>query len=265
MLQEAKTVPEKDLRMQRFFGKRRSRRAGRAFCPAKRRHAKACSQQGSQKVSQNFLGKGATGIRAKSLQQCKLLRILPPPSGFPKKICERKDFLGKGGAAAQAVRFAPQNAGTQRRALNRAPKKYRRTFWEKEQPAFEQRVCSNANSCGFCRPLQGSRKRFANAKIFWEKEEPPRKPCVLPCKTLARKGVLRRGCGGRIRTCDLRVMSPTSYRTAPLRDIGTPSAEMLYNFIALPSVCQLFFTRQSKIFADAPRRAPFLSCKNKIT
>ena len=180
MLQEAKTVPEKDLRTQRFFGKRRSRRASRAFCPAKRRHAKACSQQGSQKVSQNFLGKGATGIRAKSLLQCKLLRILPP--------------------------------------------------------------------------LQGSRKRFANAKIFWEKEEPPRKPCVLPCKTLARKGVLRRGCGGRIRTCDLRVMSPTSYRTAPLRDIGTPSAEMLYNFIALPSVCQLFFTRQSKIFADAPRR-----------
>ena len=216
MLQEAKTVPEKDLRTQRFFGKRRSRRAGRAFCPAKRRHAKACSQQGSQKVSQNFLGKGATGIRAKSLLQCKLLRNLPP--------------------------------------------------------------------------LQGSRKRFANAKIFWEKEEPPRKPCVLPCKTLARKGVLstglpksiaelfgkrsnrhsskefaamqtladfaalRRGCGGRIRTCDLRVMSPTSYRTAPLRDIGTPSAEMLYNFIALPSVCQLFFTRQSKIFADAPRR-----------
>ena len=216
MLQEAKTVPEKDLRTQRFFGKRRSRRAGRAFCPAKRRHAKACSQQGSQKVSQNFLGKGATGIRAKSLQQCKLLRILPP--------------------------------------------------------------------------IQGSRKRFANAKIFWEKEEPPRRPCVLPCKTLARKGVLstglpksiaelfgkrsnrhsskefaamqtladfaalRRGCGGRIRTCDLRVMSPTSYRTAPLRDIGTPSAEMLYNFIALPSVCQLFFTRQSKIFADAPRR-----------
>ncbi len=27
------------------------------------------------------------------------------------------------------------------------------------------------------------------------------------------------GCGGRIRTCDLRVMSPTSYRTAPPRDI----------------------------------------------
>ena len=77
MLQEAKTVPEKDLRTQRFFGKRRSRRAGRAFCPAKRRHAKTCSQQGSQKVSQNFLGKGATGIRAKSLLQCKLLRILP--------------------------------------------------------------------------------------------------------------------------------------------------------------------------------------------
>ena len=119
MLQEAKTVPEKDLRTQRFFGKRRSCRAGRAFCPAKRRHAKACSQQGSQKVSQNFLGKGATGIRAKSLLQCKLLRILPP--------------------------------------------------------------------------LQGSRKRFANAKIFWEKEEPSRKPCVLPCKTPARKGVLSTG------------------------------------------------------------------------
>ena len=27
------------------------------------------------------------------------------------------------------------------------------------------------------------------------------------------------GCGGRIRTCDLWVMSPTSYRTAPPRDI----------------------------------------------
>ena len=28
------------------------------------------------------------------------------------------------------------------------------------------------------------------------------------------------GSGGRIRTCDLRVMSPTSYRTAPPRDVG---------------------------------------------
>ncbi len=27
------------------------------------------------------------------------------------------------------------------------------------------------------------------------------------------------GSGGRIRTCDLRVMSPTSYLTAPPRDI----------------------------------------------
>ncbi len=26
------------------------------------------------------------------------------------------------------------------------------------------------------------------------------------------------GCGGKIRTCDLRVMSPTSYQTAPPRD-----------------------------------------------
>ena len=144
MLQEAKTVPEKDLRMQRFFGKRRSRRAGRAFCPAKRRHAKACSQQGSQKVSQNFLGKGATGIQtparkgvlstglpksiaelfgkrsnrhsSKEFAAMQTLADFAAPSGFPKKICERKDFLGKGGAAAQAVRFAPQNAGTQRRA-----------------------------------------------------------------------------------------------------------------------------------------------------
>ena len=29
--------------------------------------------------------------------------------------------------------------------------------------------------------------------------------------------IMRIGSGGRIRTCDLRVMSPTSYRTAPPR------------------------------------------------
>ena len=31
-------------------------------------------------------------------------------------------------------------------------------------------------------------------------------------------------CGERIRTDDLRVMSPTSYQTAPLRDIMVPEA-----------------------------------------
>ena len=174
MLQEAKTVPEKDLRMQRFFGKRR--------------------------------------------------------------------------------RFAPQNAGTQRRALNRAPKKYRRTFWEKEQPAFKQRVCCNANSCGFCRPFRVPEKDLRTQRFFGKRRSRRAGRAFCPAKRWHAKACSRRGCGGRIRTCDLRVMSPTSYRTAPLRDIGTPSAEMLYNFIALPSVCQLFFTRQSKIFADAPRR-----------
>ena len=32
------------------------------------------------------------------------------------------------------------------------------------------------------------------------------------------------GCGGRIRTCDLQVMSLTSYRTAPPRDDDSPDA-----------------------------------------
>ena len=37
------------------------------------------------------------------------------------------------------------------------------------------------------------------------------------------------GCGGRIRTNDLRVMSPTSYQTALLRDISL--CQLIYNTI----------------------------------
>ena len=51
------------------------------------------------------------------------------------------------------------------------------------------------------------------------------------------------GCGGRIWTYDLRVMSPTSYRTAPLRDIKCFSLEHFMYYTIPFTECQLFFQK----------------------
>ncbi len=49
------------------------------------------------------------------------------------------------------------------------------------------------------------------------------------------------GCGGRIRTCGLRVMSPTSYQAALLRDMCFSSAFIVYTFAAHLSIVFLNF------------------------
>ena len=65
------------------------------------------------------------------------------------------------------------------------------------------------------------------------------------------------GCGGRIWTCGLRVMSPTSYRTAPLRDIW------LLNYNTTPiCLCQYPFANDfqfnsRKLYKKAPEGGLF--------
>ena len=49
------------------------------------------------------------------------------------------------------------------------------------------------------------------------------------------------GCGGRIWTCGLRVMSPTSYQAALLRDMCFSSAFILYTFAVHLSIVFLNF------------------------
>ena len=58
------------------------------------------------------------------------------------------------------------------------------------------------------------------------------------------------GCGSQIRTDDLRVMSPTSYRAAPSRDISTQEvfSWVLIYYIMLNAICQVFFQKKLKIF-----------------
>ena len=43
-------------------------------------------------------------------------------------------------------------------------------------------------------------------------------------------------------------MSPTSYRTAPPRDVACPFAKVLSNFIVFAMFCQLFYLRFLKVF-----------------
>ena len=56
------------------------------------------------------------------------------------------------------------------------------------------------------------------------------------------------GCGSQIRTDDLRVMSPTSYRAAPSRDISTQEvfSWVLIYYIMLNAICQVFFQKKLK-------------------
>ena len=65
-----------------------------------------------------------------------------------------------------------------------------------------------------------------------------------PCKRL-----FYVGCGGWIWTNDLRVMSPTSYRAAPLRDIFVYLLTRLLNYYSIiNSTCQPLFQKKSWFF-----------------
>ena len=57
------------------------------------------------------------------------------------------------------------------------------------------------------------------------------------------------GCGGWIWTNDLRVMSPTSYRAAPLRDVFIYLLTRLLNYYSIiNSTCQPFFQKNFDFF-----------------
>ena len=64
------------------------------------------------------------------------------------------------------------------------------------------------------RVVRGRRDNHAAARVWTPKRERLR---LVESEAAPRRGV---GCGGRIRTCDLQVMSLTSYRTAPPRVDG---------------------------------------------
>ncbi len=64
-------------------------------------------------------------------------------------------------------------------------------------------------------------------------------PCISKKKTCLFRQVF--GCGGRIRTCGLRVMSPTSYQAALLRDMCFSSAFIVYTFAVHLSIVFLNF------------------------
>ena len=90
---------------------------------------------------------------------------------------------------------------------------------------------------GYC-PFSGDPKNRSTAKFSGKKG--------IDVKHTA----FRLGCGGRIRTCDLRVMSPTSYRTAPPRDVGRLSKDAILFY----SKCNLLST----VFIESFRRFAFL-------
>ena len=93
---------------------------------------------------------------------------------------------------------------------------------------------------GYC-PFSGDPKNRSTAKFSGKKG--------IDVKHTA----FRLGCGGRIRTCDLRVMSPTSYRTAPPRDVGRLSKDA----ISFYSKCNLLST----VFIESFRRFAFFCAK----
>ena len=140
-------------------------------------------------------------------------------------------FLGKRRRRRQCKEFA-------RGFLLRAPKKARRTFWEEGAAAFLRP------------PFQGSRKsqRACPARFLGKRRR--RRQCkeFALARTLAKHVVRRRGCGGRIRTCDLRVMSPTSYRTAPPRDMGIRKDAIL--FYSKRAALSTVFGGRSEVFSS---------------
>ena len=99
-------------------------------------------------------------------------------------------------------------------------------------------------------PFQGSRKsqRACPARFLGKRRR--RRQCkeFALARTLAKHVVRRRGCGGRIRTCDLRVMSPTSYRTAPPRDMGIRKDAIL--FYSKRAALSTVFGGRSEVFSS---------------
>ena len=87
-------------------------------------------------------------------------------------------------------------------------------------------------------------------------------PCISKKKTCLFRQVF--GCGGRIRTCGLRVMSPTSYQAALLRDMCFSSAFIVYTFAAHLSIVFLnFICSLLSILPFCPTMYPICSQPSK--
>ena len=150
-----------------------------------------------------------------------------PFTGLPKIAGQRPRFLGKRSCRRLRKQLAPCASCCEiRRAPTRVPKNRNevRFLGKRRNRRQYKEFVRSADSCKTRRaPLQGSRKSQGNARDFWERGVAG--VCansLRPARAVAKFAEQRRGCGGRIRTCDLRVMSPTSYRTAPPRDKTAP-------------------------------------------
>ena len=162
----------------------------------------------------DFWEKGGADVNAKSLHAVS-------SSGLPKR---REELFGK--------KELPPFCGLPFSGLPKiAAGLSREIFGKKEAPTSMQRVCA-------CAPARflGKRRRRRQCKEF------------ALARTLAKHVVRRRGCGGRIRTCDLRVMSPTSYRTAPPRDMGIRKDAIL--FYSKRAALSTVFGGRSEVFSS---------------
>ena len=177
--------------------------------------------QGSQKGAKNFLGR----------RSCRLFAASPfQGSRKSQRACPR-DFWEKGGADVNAKSLhAVSSSGL--------PKRCEELFGKKELPPF----------CGL--PFSGLPKIAAGLPARFLGKRRRRRQCkeFALARTLAKHVVRRRGCGGRIRTCDLRVMSPTSYRTAPPRDMGIRKDAIL--FYSKRAALSTVFGGRSEVFSS---------------
>ena len=177
--------------------------------------------QGSQKGAKNFLGRRSCRLFAAS-----------PFSGLRKSQRLAREIFGKKEAPTSmqrvCTRFPPQGL----------PKRCEELFGKKELPPF----------CGL--PFSGLPKIAAGLPARFLGKRRRRRQCkeFALARTLAKHVVRRRGCGGRIRTCDLRVMSPTSYRTAPPRDMGIRKDAIL--FYSKRAALSTVFGGRSEVFSS---------------